>query len=188
MLIIEVFMRNQGYLFTFECSAFNTIILDTLQNKLTQLSIPTSICQWITRFLTYRQQVVRLGKLSSSTRTISTEALQGCVLSPLLFSCTQMTAHLKTPPSSSWSLQTTPHWSASFRTVTILITDRRLGSWLSCAGLNNLELNTLKTVEMFIDFRRNPSALPPPQPYYPAACDLSHSPRWNMFMQEAQTT
>ncbi len=28
-------------------SAFNTIILDTLQNKLTQLSVPTSICQWI---------------------------------------------------------------------------------------------------------------------------------------------
>ncbi|KAL0162786.1 hypothetical protein M9458_042182, partial [Cirrhinus mrigala] len=27
--------------------------------------------------------------------------------------------------------------------------------------LNNLELNTLKTVEMIIDFRRNPPALPP---------------------------
>ncbi|KAL0169729.1 hypothetical protein M9458_034325, partial [Cirrhinus mrigala] len=26
---------------------------------------------------------------------------------------------------------------------------------------NNLELNTLKTVEMIIDFRRNPPALPP---------------------------
>ncbi len=40
-------------------SAFNTIILDTLQNKLTQLSVPTSICQWITRFQTDRQQIVR---------------------------------------------------------------------------------------------------------------------------------
>ncbi len=67
-------------------SAFNTIIPDTLQNKLTQLSVPTSICQWITSFLTDRQQLVRLGKLSSSTRTISTGAPQGCVLSPLLFS------------------------------------------------------------------------------------------------------
>ncbi len=63
-------------------SAFNTIIPDTLQNKLTQLSI----CQWITSFMTDRQQVVRLGKLSSSTRTISTGAPQGCVLSSLLFS------------------------------------------------------------------------------------------------------
>ncbi len=67
-------------------SAFNTIIPDTLQNKLTQLSVPTSICQWITSFLTDRQQLVRLGKFSSNTCTISTGAPQGCVLSPLLFS------------------------------------------------------------------------------------------------------
>ncbi len=58
-------------------SAFNTIIPDTLQNKLTQLSVPTSICQWITSFLTDRHQLVRLGKFSSSTRTISTGAPQG---------------------------------------------------------------------------------------------------------------
>ncbi len=51
-----------------------------------QLSIPTSVCQWITSFLTDRQQLVRLGKFSSSTRTISTGAPQGCVLSPLLCS------------------------------------------------------------------------------------------------------
>ncbi|KAL0151023.1 hypothetical protein M9458_053536 [Cirrhinus mrigala] len=67
-------------------SAFNTIIPDILQIKLSQLSVPTSICQWITSFLTDRQQLVRLGKLTSSTRTISTGAPQGCVLSPLLFS------------------------------------------------------------------------------------------------------
>ncbi|KAL0161681.1 hypothetical protein M9458_045406, partial [Cirrhinus mrigala] len=67
-------------------SAFNTIIPDILQIKLSQLSVPTSICQWITSFLTDRQQLVRLGKLTSGTRTISTGAPQGCVLSPLLFS------------------------------------------------------------------------------------------------------
>ncbi len=44
-------------------SAFNTIIPDTLQNKLTQLSVPTSICQWFNSFLTDRQQLVRLGKI-----------------------------------------------------------------------------------------------------------------------------
>ncbi len=66
--------------------AFNTIIPNLLLSKLTQLSVPNSICQWITSFLTDRQQVVRLGKLSSSTRTISTGAPQGCVLSLLLFS------------------------------------------------------------------------------------------------------
>ncbi len=42
-------------------SAFNTIMPDTLQNKLAQLSVPTSICQWITSILTDRQQLLRLG-------------------------------------------------------------------------------------------------------------------------------
>ncbi len=67
-------------------SAFNTIMPDLLSDKLTQLSVPTSIFQWITSFLTDRQQLVRLGKLTSRTLTISTGAPQGCVLSPLLFS------------------------------------------------------------------------------------------------------
>ncbi len=66
--------------------AFNTIIPNRLLPKLTQLSVPTSVCQWINSFLTDRQQLVRLGKYTFSTRTISTRAPQGCVLSPLLFS------------------------------------------------------------------------------------------------------
>ncbi len=64
-------------------SAFNTIIL---QNKLTQLSVPISICQRITSFLTDRQQLVRLGELTFNARTISTGAPQGFFLSPLPFS------------------------------------------------------------------------------------------------------
>ncbi len=67
-------------------SALNTIMPDLLSDKLTQLSVPTSICQWISSFLTDRQQLVRLGKLTSRTLTISTGAPQGCVLSPLFFS------------------------------------------------------------------------------------------------------
>ncbi len=66
-------------------SAFNTIIPDTLQNKLTQLSVPTSACQWITSFLTDRQQLVRLGKFSSSTRTTSTGAPSGLRFFPTAF-------------------------------------------------------------------------------------------------------
>ncbi len=80
-------------------SAFNTIIPDTLQNKLTQLSVPTSVCQWINSFLI--QQLVRLGKFSSSTRTTALEPLMAA-FSPHCFSpSTRMTAHLKTPLSSS---------------------------------------------------------------------------------------
>ncbi len=67
-------------------STFKTIIPSLLQPKLTHLSVPTSICQWFTSFQTDTQRLVRLGKFSSSTCTISTGAPQGCVLSPLLFS------------------------------------------------------------------------------------------------------
>ncbi len=142
-------------------SAFNTIIPDTLQNKLTQLSVPTSICQWITSFLTDRQQLVRLGKFSSNTCTISTGAPQGCILSPLLFSLYTNDCTSKDPSVKLLKF-------ADDTTLICLIQDgdesayrqevKELAVWCS---LNNLELNTLKTVEMIVDFRRNPPALPP---------------------------
>ncbi len=69
-------------LFVYFSSAFNTIMPILLSDKLTALC--AHLPQWITSFLTDRQQLVRLGKLTSRTLTIS--ALQGCVLSPLLFS------------------------------------------------------------------------------------------------------
>ncbi len=142
-------------------SAFNNIIPDTLQNKLTQLSVPTSVCQWINSFLTDRQQLVRLGKFSSSTHTISTGAPQGCVLSPLLFSLYTNDCTSKHPSVKLLKF-------ADDTTLIGLIQDgdesvyrqevKELAVWCS---LNNLELNTLKTVEMIVDFRRNPPALPP---------------------------
>lgn len=67
-------------------SAFNTIFPKLILPKITQLSVPTSVCQWINSFLTDRQQLVKLGKFSSSICTISTGTPQGSVLSPLLLS------------------------------------------------------------------------------------------------------
>ncbi len=67
---------------------------------------------------------MKLVKFSSSTHTISTGALQGCVLSPLIFSLYTNDCTSKDP--SVW------------------------------CSLNNLELNTLKTVEMIVDFKRKP--------------------------------
>ncbi len=74
---------------------------------------------------------------------------------------TPTTAHLKTPLSSSWSLQTTPHWSASFRTGDESAYRQEVKELAVWCSLNNLELNMLKTVEMIVVFRRTPPALPP---------------------------
>ncbi|KAL0195166.1 hypothetical protein M9458_008738, partial [Cirrhinus mrigala] len=119
-------------------SAFNTIILDILQIKLSQLSVPTSICQWITNLLTDRQQLVRLGKLTSGTRTISTGAPQGCVLSPLLFSLYTNDCTSKDPSVKLLKF-------ADDTTVIGLIWDGNESAYRQEIDHNNLELNTLKT-------------------------------------------
>ncbi len=114
-------------------------------------SVPTSICQWINIFLTDKQQLVRLGKYTSSTRTISTGAPQGCVLSPLLFSlytndCTSKDPSVKllkfADDSTLISLIQNSEESAYRQEV------KELAVWCS---LNN----RLKTVEMIVYFRRS---------------------------------
>ncbi|KAK3554746.1 hypothetical protein QTP70_033440 [Hemibagrus guttatus] len=95
-------------------SAFNTIIPGTLLNKLTQLPVPTSICQWITSFLTDRQKHVN---------------------------DTTIIGFIQDGDESAYRQEF-----------------EQLSVWCSH---NKLELNTLKTVEMIVDFRRNPPALPP---------------------------
>ncbi|KAK3548220.1 hypothetical protein QTP70_005157 [Hemibagrus guttatus] len=142
-------------------SAFNTIIPTLLQTKLAQLSVPSSICQWITSFLTDRHQLVKLGKFMPNSRTTSTGAPQGCVLSLLLFSLYTNDCSSTDPPCQAPEVRGR-HYSHR------LIQDgdesayrqeiEQLAAWCS---LNNLELNTLKTVEMIVDFRRNTPALPP---------------------------
>ncbi|KAK3516038.1 hypothetical protein QTP70_002514 [Hemibagrus guttatus] len=114
-------------------SAFNTIIPTLLQTKLTQLSVPSSICQWITSFVTDRQQLVKLGKFTSYSRTTT----------PLLKFADDTTVI---------GLIQDSHESAYRQEV------EQLAAWCS---VNNLGLTTLRTVEMIVDFRRNTPALPP---------------------------
>ncbi len=91
----------------------------------------------------------------------SSSGEKGFVLSPLLFSLYTNDCTSKDPSVKLLKF-------ADDTTVIGLIQDgdesayrqevKELAVWCS---LNNLELNTLKTVEMIVDFRRNPPALPP---------------------------
>src|SRR4029434_10274802 len=141
-------------------SAFNTII-PALQDKLSQLSLPDSTCRWIKDFLSDRRQHGRLGKHVSDSRTISTGSPQDCVLSPLLFSL-----YTNSCTSSHQSVKLLKF--ADDTTLIGLISggDESAYRWeidhlVTWCGQNNLELNALKTVEMDVDFRKNPA---PPTP------------------------
>ena len=142
-------------------SAFNTILPALLQDKLSQLHVPDSTCKWITDFLSDRKQRVKLGKHVSSTQSISTGTPQGCVLSPLLFSL-----YTNGYTSSHQSVKLLKF--ADDTTLIGLISggDESAYRWetdqlVTWCSQNNLELNAQKTVEIVVDFRRNPA---PPTP------------------------
>ncbi len=143
-------------------SAFNTIIPQQLINKLNLLGLNNSLCNWILDFLTGRPQSVCVGHNTSSTTTLSTDAPQGCVLSPLLF--TLLTHDCTAKFSSNHIIK-----FADDTTVVGLISNNdethyreevaQLAEW---CGANNLSLNVEKTKEVVVDFRRRNSIDHPP--------------------------
>ncbi|KAK3548504.1 hypothetical protein QTP70_013350 [Hemibagrus guttatus] len=160
---VRAYLWTRSYariLFVDFSSAFNMIIPALLRDKLFQLNVPDSMCSWIIDFLTDRRQFVRLGTHVSDLQHISTGSPQGCVLSPLLFS-------LYTNGCTSDHQSVKLLKFADDTTLIGLISDGdelfyrgemdRLVSWCS---MINLELNSLKTVEMIVDFRKDPAPLP----------------------------
>ncbi|KAK0146238.1 RNA-directed DNA polymerase from mobile element jockey [Merluccius polli] len=135
-------------------SAFNTVIPSKLITKLGDLGISTPLCNWILDFLTNRPQHVRSGHDRSTTLILNTGAPQGCVLSPFLYS---LFTHDCKPKYGSNSIIK----FADDTTVIGLITNndesdyraevQHLAVW--CAD-NNLLLNTSKTKELIVDFRK----------------------------------
>uniref|UniRef100_A0AAZ1Y5A1 Reverse transcriptase domain-containing protein n=1 Tax=Oreochromis aureus TaxID=47969 RepID=A0AAZ1Y5A1_OREAU len=142
-------------------SAFNTIHPSQLIRKLTDLGISSLICKWLLDFLTNRPQHVRLDNRCSSTITMNTGVPQGCVMSPFLYS---LFTHDCRPADGSNTIIK----FADDTTVIGLISDNdetayreevdRLAEW---CNRNNLLLNTEKTKELIVDYRRNADPHPP---------------------------
>ncbi|KAF7650739.1 hypothetical protein LDENG_00121520, partial [Lucifuga dentata] len=107
---------------------------------------------WIKDFLSDCSQRVRVGPHISSVLSLSTGSPQGCVLSSLLYT---LYTHGCTPAHSSiikFTDDTTVDESAYRDKV------ERLSVW--CTD-NNLVLNTTKTKELIIDYRRNKMDIQP---------------------------
>uniref|UniRef100_A0A665UD53 Reverse transcriptase domain-containing protein n=1 Tax=Echeneis naucrates TaxID=173247 RepID=A0A665UD53_ECHNA len=142
-------------------SAFNTVIPQKLVKKLSNLGIGSSLCAWLLDFLRNRPQRVRMGDRTSSTLILNTGTPQGCVLSPLLFS-------LFTHDCSPIHPTNTIVKFADDTTIVGLIKNnnesayreevKHLTDW--CSN-NNLVLNTAKTKEIILDFRKSKKTVLP---------------------------
>ena len=137
-------------------SAFNTIIPQKLHDKLlNNLKFPAALSDWILDFLINRQQVVKVDRFLSSSKTLSTGAPQGCVLSPLLYSiftfdCTasdERTLILKFADDTTICGFIKDNDETAYRTQV-----KTTENW--CCN-NNLILNVAKTKEIIVDFRKN---------------------------------
>jgi hypothetical protein len=63
-----------------------TIVPSKLITEPRTLVLNTSLYNWILDFLTGHHQLVRVGNNTSATLILNMGALQGCMLSPLLYS------------------------------------------------------------------------------------------------------
>ncbi|XP_060781055.1 uncharacterized protein LOC132888977 [Neoarius graeffei] len=148
-------------MFFYFSSAFNTIQPLLLRDKLLQMGVDTCLVSWITDYLTKWPQFVRLGDFTSETVVSSTGAPQGTVLSPVLF--TLYTTDFKYN-SESCHLQKFSDDTA----IVGCIKNGQEGEYRSLVDdfvgwcrTNQLQLNTTKTKEMVMDFRRPVSSLLP---------------------------
>ena len=148
-------------------SPFNTIPPDSLVQKLGDLGLDEATCGWVLDFLTDRPQVVRIGSNTSGTLYLSTGVPQGCCSSPRFYALYvhDLVSKHSTVKFYKYSDDTT---------VSVLVSpgdpnDTAEADYLeevsdisAYCRASNLKLNTSKTKEMIVDFRRRAHSEPPP--------------------------
>lgn len=138
-------------------SAFNTIRPALLKGKLEKAGVDGSLTSWLMDYLTDRPQYVRLRGCESGVVVSSTGAPQGTVLSPFLFTIYTSdftydteSCHLqKFSDDSAIIARVSEGNEAEYRSVIM--------DFVNWCERNHLLLNTSKTKEMVIDFRRRPT-------------------------------
>ncbi|KAI4873665.1 hypothetical protein NFI96_032777, partial [Prochilodus magdalenae] len=137
--------------------------LQSLRDKLARMQVDPHLVSWITDYLTGRPQYVRLKDCTSETVVSSTGAPQGTVLFPLLFTLytsdfryNSETGHMQKFSDDTASVACVRGGQeAEYRNL--------VENFVVWCHRNNLLLNTSKTKEMVVDFRR---ARPLPQPVF----------------------
>lgn len=136
-------------------SAFNNVVPSKLLIKLAELGITTLICNWLLDFETDTSQHVWLDHCCFSTLTVNTGVPQGCVLSPFFYSlfthdCRHehgSNAIIKFADDTTVIDLNKHSNELAYREEVDL-----LAAW---SEDNNLTLNTSKTKELIMDFRKN---------------------------------
>lgn len=144
-------------------SAFNTIQPLLLRDKLELSGVDHHLTCWITDYLTNRPQYVRTKDCVSDMVVCSTGAPQGTVLAPFLF--TLYTADFR-HRSANCHLQKFSDDSAIVGLISDDDDDREyrelIQDFVDWCQWNCLQINTVKTNELVVDFRRRSHTPPTP--------------------------
>ena len=136
-------------------SAFNTLQIHIMLDRLIKLQVNPNIVLWIYSFLSHRQQYVKFNDTISEIVYTETGAPQGCVLSPLLF-----TLYTNNCRSNSSSCKVYKYADDTALVGFCNNTDNEyqleVQSFVTWCRENYLLLNVQKTKEIVIDFRRTP--------------------------------
>ena len=141
-------------------SAFNTIQPHLLLSKLCNMGVGSTIIKWIKDFMVCRNQFVSVNGSVSPTISVSTGAPQGCVLSPILF--TIYTNECFSTSEDVFTIKFADDAVLSGLLSTSELSYRQeIANFTEWCQKNFLVLNTKKTKEIIIDFRKKKTTFMP---------------------------